>query len=286
MHDWLVAHAPLVRMVLFLATLFILAALESAWPRRPRERPRRERWPANLAITVLNGLIAGLIPLGPLGAALWAERERIGLFHLLSLPPLFSPLAGFLLLDCAIYLQHVAFHAFSPLWRLHRMHHADIELDVTTGGRFHTLEILLSSLYKMAIITACGISPPVVVIFEVVLNLTSMFNHANLTLPERIEPFLRRIVVTPDMHRIHHSIHPEETNSNFGFNLPIWDRLFGTYRPHPREGHIRMRLGLEYFRGDEGRRLLPMWLIPFRTPPLDPYPMAGGEKGCEGGRDA
>jgi len=257
----------------FAAALCGLAALEQLWPRRPRERRRRERWPANLGMTLLNGLLAGSIPLGPLGAALLAEREGSGLFRLLHTPPLLAAVAGFLLLDGAIYLQHVAFHALPLFWRLHRMHHADTELDVTTGGRFHTFEILLSALYKMAVIAAWGIPAASVVVFEIVLNLTSMFNHANLALPQRLERPLRWIVVTPDMHRIHHSLHAEETNSNFGFNLPWWDRLFGTYRAHPREGHTRMPLGLEYFRGEEGRRFFAMWLIPFRTPPADPYPL-------------
>ncbi len=278
MHHWLIVHAPLWRAGLFFAALLGLAMLESLAPRRPRLLPRHARWPANLAITFLNGLIVGIIPLGPLGVSLLAAEEGIGLFHALRVSPLLAAVGGFLLLDFAIYVQHVLFHALPVLWRLHRMHHADPELDVTTGARFHTFEIILSALYKMAVIAAFGIAPLVVVIFEAVLNLTSMFNHANLALPPRLETGLRWVLVTPDMHRVHHSVHPEETNSNFGFNLPWWDRLFGTYRKEPREGHERMRLGLPYFRTDADRGFWRMWLIPFRAPESDPYPM-GGEDG-------
>lgn len=189
-----------------------------------------------------------------------------GLLNAIALPAWLALPLAVVALDLAIYLQHVVFHAIPALWRLHRMHHADLEFDVTTGLRFHPVEIALSMGIKLQVIAALGPSALAVLIFEVLLNATSMFNHANLRLPAGIDRVLRWIVVTPDMHRVHHSIHPEETNSNFGFNLPWWDRLLGTYRAQPRDGHEDMTIGIEQFRTLHDLRLDQMLIQPVRGP--------------------
>ena len=187
-------------------------------------------------------------PVVAVGLALVAQERGWGLFNVLDVPAWVAFLVSVLALDLAIYLQHVMFHAVPALWRLHRMHHADLEFDVTTGLRFHPIEILLSMGIKLAVVAALGPPAVAVLVFEVLLNATAMFNHSNIRIPAAIDRLLRLIVVTPDMHRVHHSIHPSETNSNFGFNLPWWDRLLGTYRPQPLDGHEAMTIGIEQFR--------------------------------------
>ena len=182
------------------------------------------------------------------GLSLFTEERGWGLFNVWEVPALVAIVVSLLVLDLVIYLQHVMFHAVPALWRLHRMHHADLEFDVTTGLRFHPVEILLSMGVKLAAVAALGPPAIAVLIFEILLNATSMFNHGNVRIPLGIDRMLRWFVVTPDMHRVHHSIHPIETNSNFGFNLPWWDRLLGTYRAQPREGHKAMIIGIEQFR--------------------------------------
>ena len=198
------------------------------------------------------------------GLALVAAAQGWGLFNLIELPGWIGIVAAVILLDLAIYLQHVLFHAVPALWRLHRMHHADLAFDVTTGLRFHPVEILLSMLIKLAVIAALGAPAIGVLIFEVLLNATSMFNHGNVDMPRPLDRILRWIVVTPDMHRVHHSIIARETNSNFGFNLPWWDRLFGTYRSQPAAGHDAMTIGIEQFRDPRELRLDRMLLQPWR----------------------
>src|SRR5205085_1569842 len=209
-------------------------AWELLAPRRSQRLGRGTRWPGNIGIVVLDTLLVRLaFPITAAGLALLAEARGWGLLHSLDLPGWIAiPLAA-ILLDLAIYLQHVLFHAVPALWRLHRMHHADQEIDVTTGVRFHPVEILLSMVIKLGVVLALGAPALAVLIFEVLLNATSMFNHDNVLLPQSIDRVLRMIVVTPEMHRVHHSIEPAETNSNFGFNLPWWDRLFGTYCAQP-----------------------------------------------------
>jgi sterol desaturase/sphingolipid hydroxylase (fatty acid hydroxylase superfamily) len=186
------------------------------------------------------------------------------LLHALALPPWANVPLAVMALDLAIYLQHVLFHAVPALWRLHRMHHADLEIDVTTGARFHPIEILLSMGIKLGVIAALGTPAVAVLLFEVLLNATSMFNHSNVAMPAWLDRVLRWIVVTPDMHRVHHSIVVRETNSNFGFNLPWWDRLFGTYRDQPAAGHDGMTIGIEQFRDPVEQRLDRMLTQPFR----------------------
>jgi sterol desaturase/sphingolipid hydroxylase (fatty acid hydroxylase superfamily) len=196
--------------------------------------------------------------------ALVANGGGWGLLPALNVPPWLAVVIAVVVLDLAIYLQHVLFHAVPVQWRLHRMHHADLEIDVTTGTRFHPIEILLSMAIKLGVVAALGAPAAAVLVFEVLLNATSMFNHGNVRLTQRLDAMLRWLVVTPDMHRVHHSILPHETNSNFGFNLPWWDRVFGTYRAQPQAGHQGMTIGIEQFRDPRELRLDRMLVQPFR----------------------
>lgn len=258
-------HEPVVRLSVYLGLLVLLMLAEAVWPRRPRSLGRRQRWPGNLGMAALNALAVRLLAPGAvIGVALWADGAGFGLFNWLSLPDGLAVIASLLLLDLTIYGQHVAFHRIAPLWRLHRMHHADTEIDVTTGARFHPAEILLSVAIKAAAVVLLGAPAGAVLLFEVLLNATSMFNHANLALPAGLDRWLRCLLVTPDMHRVHHSWHRDETDSNYGFNLPWWDRLFGTYRPQPRDGHSGMTIGLADFRSPGDQRLDRMLLQPLR----------------------
>ena len=256
---------PLIRLLAFAGVFGLLALWEASAPRRPRSLGRRQRWPANIGIVVLNTAIVRIgFPLGTVGFALVCAQRGWGLMNMVELPLWLTVPLAVLLLDLAIYLQHALFHGVPVLWRLHRMHHADLELDFTTGARFHTIEIVLSLAIKCAVIALLGAPALAVLIFEILLNATSMFNHANVRMPQWLDRVLRWIVVTPDMHRVHHSIHRDETDSNFGFNLPWWDRLFGTYRPQPRDGHLGMALGISQFRKPHELRLDRMLLQPFR----------------------
>ncbi len=237
----------------FAAALAALAAWETLAPRRPRA-PRLPRWGVNLGLIALNSAAARFcLPVLPVGMAALAADNGWGLFNGVDWPALAEAAAAVLLLDLAIYLQHVWFHGVPWLWRLHRMHHSDVALDVTTGGRFHPLEIILSTAFKLALVAALGASPASVLAFEILLNATSLFNHSNIRLPRGLDAALRRIVVTPDMHLVHHSVPADETNSNFGFNLPWWDRLLGTYREEPRAGLAGAAIGLERFREPESQ---------------------------------
>ncbi|WP_316975692.1 sterol desaturase family protein [Shumkonia mesophila] len=269
----LLASEALVRVGFFLGVLVLMMALEAAFPRRVRTVSRGRRWPGNLGIVMLDSLIVrALVPMAAVGVAMIAEARGWGLFHALGLPTAWTVLLSVLALDLVIYLQHVVFHAVPALWRLHRMHHADLDIDVTTGARFHPIEILLSMGIKMAVVAALGAPAVGVVIFEVLLNATSMFNHANLNLPRRFDRVLRWLVVTPDMHRVHHSAIRRETDSNFGFNLPWWDRLLGTYRDQPEKGHDGMTIGLPIFRDPGASRLDRLLIQPFLNPPRQPLP--------------
>jgi sterol desaturase/sphingolipid hydroxylase (fatty acid hydroxylase superfamily) len=248
------------------ASIFAVMALwEILAPRRPRSVDRRARWPSNLGILVIDAVAVRIfIPTAAVGAALVAAGNGWGLFHAIGLRLSLASLLGFLALDLAIYAQHVAFHKAPLLWRLHRMHHADPDFDVTTGVRFHPFEIVISMLVKIAVVIALGIPPVAVIAFEIVLNATSMFNHGNVAMPSWLDRALRAIVVTPDMHRVHHSVDPRETDSNFGFNLSWWDRLFGTYRAAPQAGHAGMTIGLPTFRDRAELRLDRLLTQPFR----------------------
>lgn len=242
----LLDHEPLIRVGCFLGVLLPMALWEWRCPRRVLRLPRRRRWPFNLGLVVLNSLVVRwLLPVLAVGAAWHAEANGWGLFNALGVPFWLACVMSLLLLDLAIYGQHVAFHKLPLLWRLHRLHHADQDFDVTTALRFHPLEILLSMLFKLALVVTLGVPAVAVLLFEVLLNATAMFNHGNVRLSLAVDRWLRRMLVTPDMHRVHHSVYRDETDSNFGFNLPWWDRLFGTYRAQPRDGHEAMRIGLE-----------------------------------------
>jgi sterol desaturase/sphingolipid hydroxylase (fatty acid hydroxylase superfamily) len=256
-----------IRLAAFIAVFATMALWEAAEPRRRSRYSRARRWPSNLAIVALNtALVRILLPAAAVSFALLGTKRGSGLLNHLPLPGWTAIVGSVVLLDLTIYLQHVMFHAVPALWRLHRMHHGDLDFDVTTGARFHPIEIVLSMLIKIGAVVALGAPAPGVIIFEVLLNATTMFNHGNVRLPGQFERYLRWFVVTPDMHRVHHSIAAGETNSNFGFNLPCWDRLLGTYRDQPAAGHEAMTIGIEQFREARELRLDRMLLQPFRRP--------------------
>lgn len=254
-----------IRLAAFLGVFVLMALWEVVAPRRALTLAKFARWIANLELVVINTVLLRLLfPAATVGMALFAQAQGWGIFNTFAAPGWLVVILCVLMLDFVIWLQHVMFHAIPLLWRLHRVHHADLDFDVTTGLRFHPLEILLSMLIKFAAIVVLG--PPVlaVIAFEVLLNATSMFNHSNVRLPRGLDRVLRWLLVTPDMHRVHHSIEADETNSNFGFNLPWWDRLFGTYRAQPRAGHDGMTIGISTFRSAETcDRLWGMLKMPF-----------------------
>jgi sterol desaturase/sphingolipid hydroxylase (fatty acid hydroxylase superfamily) len=249
MNDYILNHEQAIRLICFLGIFAIMAMWELLAPRRRLSQPKLRRWFNNLGLAVFNTALLRLaFPLAAVGMATTAELNDWGFFNRVEAPGWLALIASVVILDGAIYLQHVMFHAVPLFWRLHRVHHADLDFDVTTGSRFHPVEILLSILIKFAVIVLLG--PPVVavVIFEVLLNATAMFNHSNVRLPGPLDALLRWVIVTPDMHRVHHSHLDHETNSNFGFNLSVWDRLLGTYRNQPEEGHEGMVIGIDTFR--------------------------------------
>ncbi len=267
MSEFMLGHEPAIRFVFSVAIFALVASGEALFPRRVQQIGRLVRWPSNLGLVALNTvLVRILLPTAAVGLAVIAEARGWGLLNAIALPVWLTLPLAVVALDLAIYLQHVVFHAVPALWRLHRMHHADLEFDVTTGLRFHPVEIALSMAIKLLVIAALGPSALAVLVFEVLLNATSTFNHGNVALPRGVDRVLRWIVVTPDMHRVHHSIHPAETNSNFGFNLPWWDCLLGTYRAQPRDGHEGMTIGIEQFRTPHDLRLDRMLIQPVRGP--------------------
>lgn len=245
------------RLGVFLGLLAVLAVAEVYWPRRKANRP--QRWPVNFSLALIYTLVMRLVM--PVAAVSWAttlEARQWGLLHLFAWPDWISwleTLLAVLLLDLAIYWQHRLMHAIPWLWRLHRVHHSDLAFDVTTGLRFHPGEILVSMLLKLAILTLLGASPLAVLMFELLLSAASLWEHANLRLPPRLEQMWRQVNVTPDMHRIHHSVQVPETNSNFGFCLSWWDHLFGSYRAQPQAGQEQMAIGLQEFRTDQEQSL-------------------------------
>ncbi len=267
MGELLMANEAWIRTTFFVGILLIIMGAEAAFPRRRRDIPRFVRWSSNLAIVVINALAVRLIfPFVAIGLAVLAQERGWGLFNIVDVPFAFACIISVLTLDLVVYLQHVMLHAVPAFWRLHRMHHTDLNFDVSTGVRFHPVEILLSMGIKLAVVAVIGPPAVAVLIFEILLNATSMFNHSNLRIHVAVDRVLRLLVVTPDMHRVHHSIHPNETNSNFGFNLPWWDRLLGTYRPQPREGHEGMTIGIEQFRSPRELTLHRMLVQPLRGP--------------------
>lgn len=253
-----------IRVGSFITILVIMGSAESLWPRRPLAMPKGQRWFSNISVSVLSTLLVRLVlPLAPTGLALYCAEHQWGFFNQTPLPNWLTIPASVLLLDMIIYWQHVLFHKRPMLWRIHRMHHADVDIDASTGIRFHPIEIGLSMIIKLSAILLLG--PPVIAViaFEVLLNGCALFNHANVRLPLGLDAWLRLLVVTPDMHRVHHSTNMREANMNFGFNFPWWDRIFGTYKAQPDLGHTGMNIGLNIFRDPEFVRLFRMLTIPF-----------------------
>jgi sterol desaturase/sphingolipid hydroxylase (fatty acid hydroxylase superfamily) len=256
-----------VRLSVFAAVLLLVALWELIAPRRPLRDSKRRRWFTNLSLVVIDTVAVRLMfPILPVALAQVAEARGWGLFHKLDMPLWLRILLSFVILDFIIYLQHLLFHHLPILWRLHRMHHTDLDLDVTSGNRFHPLEIVISMLIKMAAVIIIGTPAQAVLLFEVVLNACAMFSHGNIRFPATFDRLLRLFLVTPDMHRVHHSTVVRETNSNFGFNLPWWDRICGTYRPQPEKGHLDMTLGLKEYREPEKLTLLRLLVQPFTSP--------------------
>jgi sterol desaturase/sphingolipid hydroxylase (fatty acid hydroxylase superfamily) len=264
MMNGLLAWEPWIRVVAFVGAALPLAAWEAWAPRRSPSVDRAWRWPNNLAMVVVGALLLrAVFPLAAVGAAAMAQEAGWGLLNAWRFGTIPVFVLSLLVLDFAIWAQHRLFHRVPLLWRLHRMHHTDVDIDVTTGLRFHPLELALSMLIKVGIVLLLGAPPLAVLAFEVLLNASSLFNHANIALSPRADAWLRCVVVTPDMHRVHHSWDPRETDTNFGFNLPWWDRLFGTYQAQPRLGHLGMTIGLHEFRDPRELRLDRMLLQPF-----------------------
>jgi sterol desaturase/sphingolipid hydroxylase (fatty acid hydroxylase superfamily) len=264
MTEFILAHAATLRLTFFCAVLAIMIGWEFAAPRRRLSASLAVRWSSNLGLAIVGALLVRLaFPVVAVGTAAIAAERGWGLFNWVAAPSWLAIALSVVALDLAIYAQHVVFHKVPPLWRLHRMHHSDVDIDATTGVRFHPFEIALSMAIKMAMIVALGAPAVAVVIFEVLLNATAMFNHGNVKLPQAVDRALRRVIVTPDFHRVHHSVHRDETDSNYGFNLSVWDRLFRTYRPQPRDGHETMTIGLDIFRAPRQRHLDKLLIQPF-----------------------
>ena len=264
--EFLLANEKVIRMSFFFGMLVVIALWELAAPKRALTISKSVRWINNLGLVFFNSFILRvLFPAAAVGVAAFATEQGWGLFNYYSdVPFWFAVVASVIIMDFVIYVQHVMVHAIPVLWRLHRLHHADLDYDVTTGARFHTIEIILSMLIKFATILLLGPSVVAVIIFEIMLNATAMFNHGNISLPKSIDKYLRLILVTPDMHRVHHSVEDDEANSNFGFSLPWWDRLFGTYRDQPRGGHQGMTIGINKYRDPKQVSWLPgMLMFPF-----------------------
>ncbi|KQS96722.1 MULTISPECIES: sterol desaturase family protein [unclassified Rhizobium] len=265
---------PVWRLFCFATIFLALALLELLHPRLERPELMRalkaRRWFTNLSILVLSSLMLRIVfPAAATGVALWGEIHGYGLLPIVGLPPLIAGALAFVILDFTVWLEHLLSHKVPVLWRIHRVHHSDTGLDLTTALRFHPLEILLSMLWKSAVILLIGAPAVSVLIFEIVLNGAAMFNHANIKLPARLDHMLRRLVVTPDMHSVHHSSQPDETDSNYGFNLSLWDRLFATYRAQSRQAPEDMRIGLDSYRNPLPQRLVWSLLLPFRPRDTD-----------------
>ncbi len=254
-----------IRLCCFIGVLLLCALWENKSPRKTLTVSRTFRWVNNLSLVALNSVVVALaLPIAAFQAAVIASEYQWGLLHLVSLPIWLNVLLTIIILDFIIYVQHLVFHRVPLLWKLHRMHHADLDIDVTTGTRFHPIEIVISMAIKIGAVFILGVSPIAIVIFEIILNASAMFNHSNARLALPVDILLRKVVVTPDMHRVHHSVIPKETHSNFGFFLSIWDRMFGTYRDQPELGHDHVVIGLPYIRDKQEQRIDKLITQPFR----------------------
>jgi sterol desaturase/sphingolipid hydroxylase (fatty acid hydroxylase superfamily) len=285
--DSALGFEPLVRLGAFIGVFLAVALWEVLAPRRRPAFGRGVRWPHNLGLLAVDVVVLRILaPSAAIAVAIAGEAHGWGLVNALALPVWIAVPLAIVLLDLAVYFQHVTFHAVPTLWRLHRVHHTDLDFDVTTGTRFHPIEILVSTAIKCAAVAAIGAPAVAVLAFEVLLNATAMFNHANAGLPSAAERWVRWLVVTPDMHRVHHSVVYNESSSNFGFNLPWWDRLFGTYRAQPAAGHEGMTIGVDAFRSPADLRLDRLLVQPFRNTPggyaINRRPEAGSAR--EAGR--
>lgn len=256
-----------IKFISFVMMFLLMATLEIKSPKRASQLDKSYRWANNMSISLLNSVILRMIfPSAAAGVAIWVDIEHFGLFNssfMLAWAPWLKAIAGLILLDFAIWLQHLLFHFVPALWRLHRVHHSDLDIDFTSGLRFHPLEIVLSMAFKSCIILMFGVPVAAVLIFEICLSSASMFNHGNIHIPARVDKLLRWFIVTPDMHIIHHSWSLHETNSNFGFNFPWWDRLLGTYKSAPDYGYSGMTIGLHEFRTKKDARVDKLLLQPF-----------------------
>jgi len=253
-----------IRLSVFIGLFIILALLEWVAPKRQLKPLKTKRWFTNWSVIVIDSFVMSLIPLvAAILAAQWASEKGYGLFNIVTVPTWLTIVLCVIVLDFAIWLSHVASHKIPLLWKVHRMHHSDVDIDVTTAIRFHPIEIVLSMLWKMLVVILLGAPAISVLIFEIVLNGAAMFNHSNMKIPLGIDRVLRIFIVTPDMHRVHHSIIHNETDSNYGFNLAIWDRLFKTYIEQPKEGHDRMTIGLGEWQDEKPARLLWTLKVPF-----------------------
>ena len=273
MDGFLAQHEGAIRLAAFLGVLAAMGLAETLAPQRPRLVSRGFRWLNNFALIAVGTLALRALPILAVGFAGLAQAEGWGLFNQIAAPYWLAVVVSFAALDFAIYLQHRVFHAVPVLWRLHMVHHADPDIDASTGIRFHPIEIVLSMTIKLGAVALLGAPALAVVLFEIVLNATSMFNHANWRLPLAIDRALRTVLVTPDMHRVHHSVIRRETDSNFGFNFSVWDRLCGSYRAQPEAGHDAMTIGLPQFQGQRRQNVLWMLLLPF-TGSLGDHPRA------------
>lgn len=265
MEEALLSVEPTLRLAVFLGVLGIMGVWEYLAPKRAPSFSKLRRWSTNLGLSIANGfMLRVFVPVLAVGAAAWAENQSIGLLNILGLPYLLSCVLAFVFLDLLIYAQHVLFHHIPVFWRLHQVHHADPDIDTSTGIRFHPIEILLSMGIKIGAVILLGAPAAAVIVFEIVLNATSLFNHGNVRLAGWADRLIRQVFVTPDMHRVHHSVIQRETDSNFGFNFSIWDRLFDTYRAAPEKGHQDMEIGLKEFRDEGPTRITWSLGLPFR----------------------
>lgn len=268
MNSSLLTHEAMIRFTVFFGVLLLVASWELLSPKRVLQHKKWVRWIANLGVSTISSLLIRFgLATSAVAFAVLCQENSWGLFNILAFSPAIEAILAVILLDMVIYFQHVMFHFVPLLWRLHRMHHADTDFDVTTGIRFHPIEIILSFGIKLVFVYVLGPSPEAVLIFEILLNATAMFNHGNIQIPSVVDRYLRWFIVTPDMHRVHHSVYENETNSNFGFNLPWWDRIFGTYIHQTKDDQQTMRIGLKYFR--EPKLLQLHWLLvqPFMKTP-------------------
>ena len=263
--QFFIDHEPTIRLSVFIGVFLLMASAEALAPKKKRIVPRLMRWLTNLGLVVIDGIMVRLVvPILAVAAATWAANNGMGLFNLVTLPHWLEVTLVVVILDSLIYLQHVASHKISLLWRFHKVHHADRDIDVTSGVRFHPVEIVFSMVYKLLCVVLLGPAVVAVILFELILNASAMFNHANLSLPKKFDAVMRMLFVTPDFHRVHHSIVHEETDSNYGFFLSVWDRIFKTYIPQPQQGHGGMTIGLSEFQSNKPNNIWWCLCVPFR----------------------